>query len=104
MQDLLGGLRPGKRSGVLVPRVDPVPDVRFEGLDAGADAAADELAGQEPEPPFRLTGPRRSGRGEVNFDAGAAVGPCLDLGGLAGGMAVADQVNVQLRRDRLVDL
>src|ERR1039458_5309521 len=95
MQDLLGSLGPDERFRVLVPCAGPVPDVGFEGPGAGAGAAADELVGQEPEPPFYLTGPRRSGRGEVHAEAGVAVQPCLDLGGLAGGVVVADQVNAR---------
>jgi hypothetical protein len=41
LEDLIVGLGPGERSGVLVPGVDPVVDAVLKGLDEGVDAAAD---------------------------------------------------------------
>src|SRR5690348_15511691 len=57
-QDLVGGLGPGERPGVVVPGGDPVPDVMFQGLDGGVYAAADQLVGQQAEPPPGLVHPR----------------------------------------------
>jgi len=49
-QDLVGGLGPGERPGVVVPGGDPGLDVVLQGLHGGVDAAADQLAGQQAEP------------------------------------------------------
>ena len=35
---------------VVVPGGDPLPDVVFEGLDGGVDAAADQFVGEQAEP------------------------------------------------------
>src|SRR5205085_12079993 len=68
-QDLVGGLRPGERPGVVVPGGDPVLDVGFQGLDGGVDAAADQLVGQQAEPSFDLVHPGGADRGEVHVKA-----------------------------------
>ena len=52
VEDLLGGLPPHERLRVVVPVLDPGTDVGFQGLHALVHAAADHLAGQEPEPPL----------------------------------------------------
>ena len=70
IEDLLGGLRPHERPGILVPGLDPGADVFFQGLHALAGPAADHLIGQEPEPAFHLVDPRRSGRGECTWNGG----------------------------------
>jgi hypothetical protein len=49
-QDLVGGLGPGERPGVLIPGGDPGPDVVLQGLHRGVHAAADQLVGQQAEP------------------------------------------------------
>jgi len=47
--DLVGALGPGERVGALVPAVDVNPDCGFEVFDAVEGAAADRLAGDDPE-------------------------------------------------------
>ena len=73
VQDLVGGLGPGERPGVVVPGGDPVPDVVLQGLHGGVDAAADQLVGQQAEPALDLVHPRRAGRGEVDVEARVAL-------------------------------
>ena len=83
-----------------VPGVDPSSDVVLEGSHADVDAAADELVGDEAEPPFDLVDPERSGRGDVDVEPGMAFQPVVDHVGLAGGelmhtllMAIAQPVD-----------
>ncbi len=95
VQDLLGGFLPDKGFRVVVPGPDPVADLLFQGLHALVDTTADELVGEEPEPPLDLVEPGRAGRGEVQVDTGMPSQPGFDRRGLAGGVVVADHVNVQ---------
>src|SRR5689334_24564185 len=60
-QDLVGGLGPGERPGIVVPGGYPVPDLVLQGLHRGVHAAADQLVGQQPEPPLDLVHPGRPG-------------------------------------------
>jgi hypothetical protein len=57
VEDLVGGLLPHERLGVVVPGLDPGSDVGFEGLDARVGAAADLLVGEVAEPSFDLVEP-----------------------------------------------
>src|SRR6266511_4694667 len=50
IEDLVGGLGPHKRPWVLVPGVDPRPDVSLQGLPALVDAPLQLLCGQLAEP------------------------------------------------------
>ncbi len=56
-EDVVCGFCPDEWFRVLVPVVDPGADVLVQGCDAGVDAAADELVGEEPEPAFDLVDP-----------------------------------------------
>src|SRR5215467_3201814 len=102
VQDLVGGFGPGERPGVGVPGGDPVLDVVFQGLHGGVHAAADQLVGEQAKPALDLVHPRRAGRGEVDVEAGTAGQPGPDLGGVVGGVVVADQVHVKLCGHRFV--
>jgi len=53
---------------------------------------ADCLALDDPEPHFDEVEPRCRGWGEVGVDAWVGGQPRVDLGGLVGGVVVADQV------------
>src|SRR6266516_5698083 len=103
VQDLVGGLGPAERPGVGVPGGDPVPDVVFQGLDGGVDAAADQLVGEQAEPALDLVHPGGAGGGEVHVEPGAPGQPGPDLGGVVGGVDVADQVHVQVGGHGFVD-
>jgi hypothetical protein len=50
-----------------------------------------------------LVDPGGAGRGEVDVEAGAAGDPLTDGRRLVGGKVVADDVDIQFRRDGLVD-
>lgn len=63
VEDLLGGLAPDERPWCLVPGLDPLTDVFLQRYHAFADAASDELVGEDGEPAFGLVDPTRSGRG-----------------------------------------
>ena len=51
-EDLVGGGGPGEGLGVGVPVLDVVTDRLDEDFDRGEGAAADSLAGDDPEPGF----------------------------------------------------
>jgi hypothetical protein len=51
-EDLLGGFLPDERLGILVPLLDPGPDVFLQGLDVLVDAALQQLGGEVGEPPL----------------------------------------------------
>jgi hypothetical protein len=57
-EDLLGGLGPYERFGVLVPGGDPFADVGFEGLDAAVIGALEEVGGDVAEEPLDQVQPR----------------------------------------------
>ena len=80
VEDLVCGLGPHEGLWVVVPGVDPVPDVVLQCLDAVVGAAADQLVGEQAEPAFDLVEPGRAGRGEVQVEAGVAGQPRLIAG------------------------
>src|SRR6266542_2113079 len=104
IEDLVGGLGPHKRPWVLVPGLDPRPDVSLQGLNALVDAALQRLGGQLAEPPLDQVEPRRAGRDEVQLEAGMGGQPPLDGVGFVGGVVVADQMDIQLGGHLLVEL
>src|SRR6266508_2251596 len=104
IEDLVGGLGPHKRPWVLVPVLDPRPDVSLQGLHALVDAALQRLGGQLAEPPLDQVEPRRAGRDEVQLEAGMGGQPPLDGVGFVGGVVVADQMDIQLGGHLLVEL
>ena len=61
------------------------------------------LSVMQAEQAFDLVDPGGSGRGEVDVEPGVAGQPGVDLGGLVGGVVVADEVDVELGGDGLVD-
>jgi hypothetical protein len=79
-EDLLGGLGPDERPWVLVPVGNPRADVGLQGLDTLVDSPAEQLVGQEPEPPFDLVDPRRTDRGEVQVNRGCRPSQALIAG------------------------
>jgi hypothetical protein len=67
------------------------------------DAAPDQLAGQQAEPPFDLVHPGGAGGGEVDMEARVPGEPGPDLGGVVGGVVVTHQVHIKLGGHGLVD-
>jgi len=53
-EDLVGGLGPDERAGVLVPDLDPGADVGFKGRYVLVNAALEQFGGQFAEPAFNL--------------------------------------------------
>jgi hypothetical protein len=104
LEDLLRGLCPDERFRVVVPVSDPGSDVGLQRLDGLVGTAADHLVGQEAEPAFDLVEPAGPGRGEMHMEPGMTLQPRLDRRGLVGAVIVTDQMDVEMRRDVLVNL
>ena len=78
--DLVGALGPGERVGALVPAVAVYPECCLEVFDAVSGAAADRLAGDDPEEDLHHVQPAPAGRGEVHVHLGVLGQPRLDVG------------------------
>ena len=81
-EDVLGGLGPDERPGVVVPGLHPAPDVGFEGVDAAMVTALEQVFGEVGEPAFDLVEPAGVGRGVVQGEPGVSGQPGLDRRGL----------------------
>src|SRR4029450_5008865 len=103
VEELVGGLGPDERLGILVPRLDPSPKVGLQLGDAAVGRAPQLAVGQAGEPALHQVQPGAVGRGQVEVEAGMAQQPSLDLWGLVGPVVVADQVHVQRGRHSGVD-
>jgi len=77
--DLVGALGPGERVGAFVPAVDGGPDGGLEVFDVVERAAADRLAGDDPEEDLHVQ-PAPAGLGEVQVHAGCLGSHALTLG------------------------
>src|SRR5207302_8350278 len=77
-KDLLGGLVPYERCGVLVPGGSPRLDVGREVLDVAMSAALQLLGGERRKPAFDEVHPRSVGRGEVEMEPAVAEQPLVD--------------------------
>ncbi len=99
-EDLVGGGGPGERLGGAVPVGDVVADLAGQGVDGGKGAAADRLAGDDPEPGLDLVDPGRADGGEVDVDMRVRVQPGGHVGG---GQVVQDDVDLpaDVRGDRV---
>jgi uncharacterized integral membrane protein len=82
VEDLVGGLGPDKRPGLLVPGVDPGLDRAGRLGDRPVAATPQPLAGQLGEPPLDQVQPRAVGRGEVQLEARVGDQPAPDRRGL----------------------
>src|SRR5215471_4051614 len=89
VQDLVGGLGPYKWPGVVVPGVDPGPEVCFKLADVAVGRPAELAVGQLGEPPFYEVEPGGAGWCEVQVEAGVADQPGADGWCLVGGVVVA---------------
>jgi class 3 adenylate cyclase len=104
VEDLVGGLGPHKRPRVGVPGVGPGLDRCGELGHRAVGAATQPLAGQLGEPPLDQVQPGAVGRGEVQLEARMGHQPAPDGGRLVGRGVVADHVDGQVSRHRLVDV
>ena len=91
--DPFASLWSAERFRVLVPCGDPVADVVLQCGNAFVDTAAQDLFGAQAEP----------ARGEVHVEAAVSGEAVVDGWGLMGGEVVADQMDVQMSRNDLVD-
>jgi len=67
-EDLIGGLGPYERAGVLVPFGDPLADVGLELGDAAVRGTAQLAVSQLGEPPLDQVDPAGTRRGEVQVE------------------------------------
>jgi len=102
-KDLIGGLGPHKRLGILVPGRNPRADVGLQGRDAGVHPALEQLGGQLSKPALDLIEPGGAGRDEMHMEARARGQPPLDRLGLMRGVVVADQMDVEVGGNFLVE-
>jgi len=89
---------------VSVPVLHPAADVCLQLLDAVVMAAFQEVFGDEGEQPLHLVEPAGIRWSEVHLEPGMSGEPRLHDGTLMGAVVVADEVNVQVGGDFLVDL
>jgi len=92
--DLVGVLGPGERVGPVVPAVDVAGDRGFEVGNAVERAAADGLAGDDPEEDLDHVQPGPGRGGEVQVDAGVLDQPGTHVGVLVRRVVVADHVQL----------
>ena len=79
-------------------------DLLDEVMHAGEGAPANGALGDETEPAFHLVEPRGVGGGVVHVIAGPLRQPGAHLGMFVGGVVIDDQVKVEFRRHRLVQM
>src|SRR6266705_5538470 len=78
VDDLVGGLRPLTRFGVLVPELDPLFEGAGQLVDRAEHATVEPTALQFSEPPLDLVQPRGVRGGEVQREARVLQQPPLD--------------------------
>src|SRR3990172_46532 len=103
-QNLLYAGRPDERLGSIVVGFDEFLDGRDQLRNTREAAAANALVGQLAEPAFDQVEPRSRGRREVQLKASMLGQPALHLRMVVRAVVVQDQVDVQLRRNALIDL
>ena len=96
--------RPAERLTVGIVVSDELVDTLHQLLDTGERSTPDGLVGDQREEPFDLVQPGTVGRDEVHVPAWPTGQPGLDLRMTMSGVVVHDAVDVQLGRNRLVDL
>ena len=94
---------PDERLGVAIAVVDVVADSLFQLFGGAMDSAPELLFGKHGEPAFDQVEPGGRGWGEVQVEAWPLGQPVADQLRLVGAVVVQDQVNVQFRRDVLLD-
>ena len=81
---------------MLVPVLDPGPDVGFQRLDGTVVAALQQIGGDVTEKPFDLIDPAGIGRCEMHVESGMLGEPGPHRRGFVGAVIVADQVDIQI--------
>lgn len=83
--------------------VDVGADGHDEFLQVAEDAPPEPILSQVAKETFHHVEPRRAGGGEMQMKARVPLEPALYFGVLMGGVVIADQVEVPIDRDGLVD-
>ena len=83
--------------------VDVSADGHDEFLQVAEDATAEPILSQVAKETFHHVQPGRAGGSEVQMKARVSRQPALDFGVLVSGVVVADQVELPIQRDGLVD-
>lgn len=99
----VGGLGPHEGFGVGVALLDPCCDVGFEFGDATVGRPAEFARGEFTKPAFDEVEPGDAGRRERHVETRVLQEPLCDGRRCVGGVAIADQVQVQLDRSICVD-
>ena len=102
--DFVGGLCPAKRLRLLVVDFQIGADRLLEGNDRAVSAAPQLVLGQAGEEALDQVEPRIVGRGEMAVEARVAEKPLPDLGRLVRAVVVEDQMDVEFRRNELIDI
>jgi len=102
--NLLGGLGPDERTGILVPVFQPGADIGVELAHRAVRAPLELSFGEFAEPALHQVQPARAGGGEVQDKAGVGEKPTSDGRGLMGGVVVENEMHVQVGGHFPVDL
>ena len=102
--DFVGGLCPAKRLRLLVVNFQVGADRLLQGDDGAVGASSQLVFGQAGEEAFDQIEPRTVGRREMAVKARVAEKPLPDPGRLVRAVIVEDQMDVEMRRDELIDV
>jgi hypothetical protein len=96
--------RPTIRLRVKVMMIKEAENVCHQGPDSAKTARVNHLAGNFTKEAFDQVEPGRGGWRKMQMKAGMALKPSDDLGMFVSGVVVADDVNIKLGGDLVVDL
>src|SRR4029077_15259673 len=103
-QNAFGVCRPAVGFGMEIVMIQKAEDVGDQSPDAAKAARPDDLGGDFAKEAFHQIEPGRRGRDEMDVETGMTFEPSVNLGVFVGGIVVANDVQVELRSDLLIDL
>jgi len=102
-QDVASSGSPDEWFGTFVVAVDVGADGHDEFFEVAENRTAEPILGEVTKEPFHHIEPRGAGGSEVQMKARVARQPALHFGVLMGGVVIADQVQLPVGGDGLVD-